>query len=324
MIHSDDRAKVDDALADALATGDDYGIEFRFLRPDGSVRWMSATVRAFCDDPRRRRMIGTARDVTDHHETAGALREAAGRFEAVMTHAPLVVFAKDCDGRYLMVNQVFAELTGLAEEQIVGATDASLFTDEVATAFSTNDADVLSSGEPQQYEATFTHDGAPYTLLMIKFPLRGADGTPTAVCGIANDITARKEAEASLKDADRRKDEFLAILAHELRNPLAPVRLALEMLRMNKGGDSAIAERAMDVMGRQLAHLVRLIDDLLDVSRITRGKLELRRARVTLADVVRTALETSRPQSTRPATSSRCRYPIITSSSTPISPGSRR
>jgi signal transduction histidine kinase len=154
---------------------------------------------------------------------------------------------------------------------------------------------VLATGEPRQVEETFTHRGKASTFLIIKFALRDADGHPIAVCGIANEITARKQAEAALRDADRRKDEFLAILAHELRNPLAPIRLALEMLKTNPG-DRGVFERAMDVMGRQLAHLVRLIDDLLDVSRITRGKLELRRGRVTLGEIVRTALETSKPQ----------------------------
>ncbi len=112
--------------------------------------------------------------------------------------------------------------------------------------------------------------------------------------GIAAEIEARQHAEAALKDANRRKDEFLAILAHEVRNPLAPVRLAVEMMRMNDD-DPAVRARSLDVMERQLAHLVRLVDDLLDVSRITRGKLELRRERVLLQDVVKHALETARP-----------------------------
>jgi PAS domain S-box-containing protein len=97
-----------------------------------------------------------------------------------------------------------------------------------------------------------------------------------------------------LRDADRRKDEFLATLAHELRNPLAPIRNALELLRRTDG-DTALAEEARSMMGRQLALMVRLIDDLLDVSRISRGKVQLHKQRVELANLIRSALETVRP-----------------------------
>ncbi|HKB06523.1 MAG TPA: GAF domain-containing protein [Gemmataceae bacterium] len=98
----------------------------------------------------------------------------------------------------------------------------------------------------------------------------------------------------AVREADRRKDEFLATLAHELRNPLAPIRNALEVMRM-AGGDVSANLQARDVMGRQLGQMVRLIDDLLDVSRITRGKLTLRRERVELGTVINGAVETSRP-----------------------------
>ena len=97
-----------------------------------------------------------------------------------------------------------------------------------------------------------------------------------------------------LRDADRRKDEFLATLAHELRNPLAPIRNSLQILKM-PGVDAATVERSRDMMERQVEHLVRLVDDLLDVSRIMRGKIELRKERVELAAVVARAVETARP-----------------------------
>jgi signal transduction histidine kinase len=105
---------------------------------------------------------------------------------------------------------------------------------------------------------------------------------------------ARRDAELELRRRDRNKDEFLATLAHELRNPLAPLRSGLHLLRV-AGGDAPARDRVYDVMERQLSHLVRLVDDLLEVSRITRGKVDLRKERVDLADVVRGAVETSRP-----------------------------
>jgi CheY-like chemotaxis protein len=97
-----------------------------------------------------------------------------------------------------------------------------------------------------------------------------------------------------LREQDRRKDEFLALLAHELRNPLAPLRNGLQVMRL-AGADGVAVAQARTMMERQLGHMVRLIDDLLDVSRISRNKMELRRSRVLLADVVSSAVETARP-----------------------------
>ncbi len=103
-----------------------------------------------------------------------------------------------------------------------------------------------------------------------------------------------RKAEEALRNADRRKDEFLATLAHELRNPLAPIRNGLHLMRM-ADGDPATARQARDMMERQVGHLVRLVDDLLELSRITRGKVDLRTETLDLAAVVLSAVETSRP-----------------------------
>jgi PAS domain S-box-containing protein len=108
------------------------------------------------------------------------------------------------------------------------------------------------------------------------------------------DITERWEAEQALHDADRRKDEFLATLAHELRNPLAPIRNSLEVLKAD-GHNQETAAQVRNIMDRQVRHLTRLVDDLLDISRVTRDKIELRKERVDLASIIKTAVETSRP-----------------------------
>lgn len=117
---------------------------------------------------------------------------------------------------------------------------------------------------------------------------------PLRMVGVNIDITERKESEALLREADRRKDEFLATLAHELRNPLAPIRNALQILKLPRV-DAAIIERSREMMERQVHHLVRLVDDLLDVSRVMRGKIELRKERVDLATIVARAVETAQP-----------------------------
>ena len=110
---------------------------------------------------------------------------------------------------------------------------------------------------------------------------------------MAADFIERSQAEQDQRDADRRKNEFLAMLAHELRNPLAPMRSAVEILRLARG-DAGVVRTAAEMMERQVTQMVRLVDDLLDVSRITRGRIELRKERVELSTVVKQAVEATR------------------------------
>ena len=123
--------------------------------------------------------------------------------------------------------------------------------------------------------------------------LRESDRTPATSFGVMMDITERKQIEGALRDADRRKDEFLAMLAHELRNPLAPIHNGLSVLRRS-AEQSSETEHVHAMLERQIKHMIRLVDDLLDVSRITLGKIELRRAPVELQTVVHGAVEMTR------------------------------
>ena len=114
-----------------------------------------------------------------------------------------------------------------------------------------------------------------------------------SMAGLVWDVTERMNLEGSLQEADRRKDEFLATLAHELRNPLAPLRNGIQIARLTSKADSPF-QRTIEMMDRQLTHLVRLVDDLLDVARISSGKIELRRREVTLRDILASSAEAAR------------------------------
>ncbi|HEV3427492.1 MAG TPA: ATP-binding protein [Paraburkholderia sp.] len=124
-------------------------------------------------------------------------------------------------------------------------------------------------------------------------PLRDGSARVIGACVVVQDVTQLKSAEQALREADRRKDEFLATLAHELRNPLAPIRNGLHILRLARA-DSTAAQRTHDMLERQLDHMVRLVDDLMQVSRIMGGKIALRKETVDLGAVLRQAIETSR------------------------------
>src|SRR5262249_43053998 len=145
---------------------------------------------------------------------------------------------------------------------------------------------------------SFRPDGAVLWAAARGKVLRDPHGLPVRMIGVVADITERRRLEGALRDravalaeADRRKDEFLAMLSHELRNPLTPLALALRLLR----GDAPDRTRAIDIAERQVKHLVRLVDDLLDASRITRGTITLRRDLVPLDDLVNRAVELARP-----------------------------
>lgn len=161
--------------------------------------------------------------------------------------------------------------------------------------------DPASGGEyVTEYRTLGRDDGEERWLSARGRVLFDEHGRPTRFIGVTQDVTSRKAAEAALRraneelrEASRRKDEFIAILSHELRNPLAPIRMALPLLgRQALAGPAA---RAADVIDRQVNHLTRLLDDLLDVSRISRGKLELRPQRTTISAIVKAAVEAASP-----------------------------
>ena len=164
----------------------------------------------------------------------------------------------------------------------------------MADQFAAINREVMKTRCPLECEEVVPQADGAHTYISSKVPLLDSAGTPYAVCGISIDITQRKRAEQALRDADRKKDEFLATLAHELRNPLAPIRNAAQILTA-KGPPVPELQWARGVIDRQLQLMARLLEDLLDVSRISRNKLELRPERVELAAVVEAAVETSRP-----------------------------
>jgi PAS domain S-box-containing protein len=219
-----------------------------------------------------------------------ALRDQAELLN--LAHDAIIVRSKEGVIAYWSHGAV--RMYGWSQEAAIGKVTHQLLQTEFPIPLPQIEAELEQHG---WWEGTLIHtrqDGTRMTVAS-RWRLRGAEsGRAASVLEIDDDITEQKRAEEALKEADRRKDEFLATLAHELRNPLAPIRNALELMKRGNG-DAALMENVRGVMERQLAQMVRLIDDLLDISRITRGKLHLRKECVELAAAIQSAVEASRP-----------------------------
>jgi PAS domain S-box-containing protein len=151
----------------------------------------------------------------------------------------------------------------------------------------------LSGGQPFEMEVELLRpDGTPRTVLVRAEPVRDRDGAVGGLRGTVLDITERKASERALREASRAKDDFLALLGHELRNPLAPIVTALQILKLRNDPRDA---KTLQIVERQVQHLIRLVNDLLDVSRITRGQIVIRRKRVRLRDMVTRGVEMAMP-----------------------------
>jgi PAS domain S-box-containing protein len=238
---------------------------------------------------------GMAIDVTARRQAEEALQASEQRFRALASHAPVGIFQTNELGETVFVNECWCAMTGLSQEQARGDGWIRAIHPDDCQRVVPDWIEAVEAGRPSEAEFRFLRpDGVVTWLQGNAVPIRNDDGTLVGYMGTVVDVTARKEAEFALKEADRRKDEFLAVLAHELRNPLAPIRTGLELMRL-AADDRALVEDVRSTMERQTQQMVRLIDDLLDVSRITRGTFELRTTRVELARIVEGALETARP-----------------------------
>ncbi len=238
--------------------------------------------------------------------TPDELRARLRALADLVARAPVpIAIAHDPDCRFISANHALARLLHLPADANISLTPPE--GEEPLYRIQRNGRDLPPSELPMQYAA------AHHTNVTNDIEIVRPDGSVAyvqndvellydrqgSVCGCVSvcvDMTARKDVEDVLRQSDRRKDEFLATLSHELRNPLAPIRNALELLR-RAGSDVTLRDRALGIAERQIQQLVRLTDDLLDVSRITRNQIELRCERIDLRAVISSALETTAPLS---------------------------
>lgn len=236
---------------------------------------------------------GVAIDVTELKQAEEALRRSEAWFRTLAEASPALIWRLDPQGRLTYVNPPFLEYFDRPAQDVLDRGWQPLLHPDDADAYLAAVETAQRERSRLQATARVNHgDGDWCWIESYALPLLGDDGEYLGHVGTSLDITKRKEFERALSEADSRKDEFLAMLAHELRSPLAPIRNSIEIMRrMGAPGTGPV----VDTLERQVRQLVRLVDDLLDVSRISRGRIELRRQRVDLRPIVHHAVEAVQP-----------------------------
>ncbi|MGV3494629.1 MAG: ATP-binding protein [Ramlibacter sp.] len=281
-------------LIDTYARVVDTGqpAEFEVLVPALNDRWYEARASRVAPDQFSVLFLEITERKVAQLEQARAAERYRTLFESIdeaFCILDVLFDAQDrpVDYRFVEVNPAFERHAGLPDA--VGRTIREMVPD-IESAYIETYGRVALTGEPIRFES----QAQPLNRWFDAFAFRVGEPRQRRVALLFTDITDRKRAEQALRESDTRKDEFLATLAHELRNPLAPMRNGLAILGRADAG-SAAAARARELMERQFVHLVRLVDDLLDVSRVSRGKVTLKKAPTTLQAVAELALEASRP-----------------------------
>jgi PAS domain S-box-containing protein len=304
-VHSEDREALRAVSKNGVERGEPFEKDYRILRPDGTVRMIHTWSRFVRESGgNAMRMLGTCQDITERKlaeqevlRAQGALRRSEERYRCLVGAITSVVWTADAGGRFVEPQPAWEAYTGQRwEDHRDWGWTAAVHPDD--------------RGRIEEAWTRATVAGAPYRCACLVWhapsagyrycetnavAIRNPDGSVREWIGTLVDEHERESAQQDLREADRRKDEFLAMLSHELRNPLAPILSAVEVLDRTAPGQEEMASRYRAVIARQVQHMKRLLDDLLDVSRVSQGKIELRKEPLELGALLLQAVEVSRP-----------------------------
>ena len=289
-IHPDDAAQAASRWEHAAQVGALFESKHRLRAADGTYRWFIARALPFHDAKGKPvRWAGSLTDIDALVRAEQALRASEARFRQLADAMPQLVWTANAEGVVDYYNRRQEEFSGFARSGDGWQWAPVLHPDDRAATVAAWSRAVATGAVYEIEHRVKRADGNYRWYLSRGLPVHDGAGRVVRWFGTATDVDATKRAEETLRESDRHKNEFLATLSHELRNPLAPIRYALELLS-HSGHDETTA-RPIQVIARQLNHLVRLVDDLLDITRIASNKIRLRRQRVEFGPVLEQALE---------------------------------
>jgi PAS domain S-box-containing protein len=278
-------------LREVFESGEPQHLEFPFPAPDGERFFSMRAVPERGPDGAIESVLCTTRDETERRNAEARAQSLA---KVVEGSGDFIGIARP-EGQVLYVNRAGQSLVGLDGDGAVRSTsvDDYFFPEDLPAVHEIVLPEVLRDGRWSGH-SRFRHflTGAPIEVHSSVLRIDDPDtGQPVQIATVTRDVRKERAAEAALLEANRRKDDFLAMLGHELRNPMAPIRNAVEILQLLTQDRDPQVDWAISVLDRQTAHLSRLLDDLLDVSRIVRGTLELKRRPVALREVMQQAVD---------------------------------
>ena len=292
-IHPEDQALVEQVMVEMLSGKRPRNVnKNRNVRKDGAVihcEWYNSTLH---DPSGRFSVLSLVLDVTERKRAEQALERSNLKLAEVLASIQDDFYVLDRNWRFVFASRQFTSRIGKQPEDFLGKSIWEMFPKHLGTVYEENLRAAMDKRETQRFEV-----GGQYTRAWYRMT---ASPSAEGIAVLGTEITENKrieqalrESEHSLREADQRKNEFLGFLSHELRNPLTPIRNSLYILdRATPGGEQA--RRAHAVIDRQVNHLARLVDDLLDVTRISRGKIHLQRTRLDLVEVVHRTIEDHR------------------------------
>ncbi|HVS38683.1 MAG TPA: ATP-binding protein [Gemmataceae bacterium] len=288
LIHDQDKPRLAAGEEAAVRNMAAFDGEFRSWTRSGRLRWIHCRSAPRLLPDGQLAWEGVVMDVTDRKKAEEALDRERELLQAIIDTIPVMITVYEPDTKVLRLNPAFERIVGWSTREAAGVSlMEQCYPDPECRE---RVAEFMRSCRDGWMDIRMTtRDGREIETSWAN--VRLSDATHI---GIGIDISDRKRMEQTLREADRRKDEFLAMLGHELRNPLAPIRNAVQVLGLLGSADPHL-QTARDVIDRQVMHMTRLVDDLLDVSRITRGKVRLHKERIDLASIVAAAVEHTRP-----------------------------
>lgn len=265
----------------------------------GEIRWIESLGEVIYDDEGRPvRLIGTAQDCSERVRAQEQIARDRRRLELALEAGELGIWDWNIATGEVQFGGQWAHMLGYELTEIephVRAWEQLVHPDDMPAIQVALHRHMEGSAPVYETEHRLKHKNGSWIWVLDRGRIveRDERGSPTRAIGIHANISLQRAIQEQLSEADRRKDEFLATLAHELRNPLAPIRTGLAIMKRDPSSQAAF--QAREIMERQLSHMVRLIDDLLDVSRITLGRLRLKKEKVSVRTIIEMALEASKP-----------------------------